>query len=159
MFCRRFTIVTLLGVASLHGLACFPLLTMMSLFPADQPLSRTWSMVTQMAWETAKVSRPTSLLSFLLSSIPLVLVLFSLLTHSPSSPYSPFPSSLLSPLSPPSVQPSQSFLSASSIHLSLSALILLCPPPAVSLVPWLIECCVPLSKDWVPSCKLPWKHN
>ncbi|KAA8592717.1 hypothetical protein FQN60_018172 [Etheostoma spectabile] len=27
---------------------------MMSLFPTDQPLSRTWSMATQMAWETAK---------------------------------------------------------------------------------------------------------
>lgn len=71
----------------------------------------------------------------------------------------PFPSSLLSPLSPPSVQSSQIFLSASSIHLSLSALVLLCPRPSVSLVPWLMECCVPLSKDWVPSWKLQWKHN
>lgn len=62
--------MTVLCVANLHGLACFPLLTVMSLFPADQPLSRTWSMVTQMAWETAKVSRLSSLLSFLLSSTP-----------------------------------------------------------------------------------------
>ena len=119
---------------------------MMSLFPADRPLSRTWSMVTQMAWETAKVSRPSSLLSFLLYSIPPPPTpppppppppqfLSSQLTQSPSSLGPPLPSSLLSPFSPPSVPPSQSSLSASSIHLSLSALILFCPPPAVSLVP------------------------
>lgn len=124
-----YSFVVLLGVVSLHGLACFPLLTMVSLFPADRPLSRTWSMATQMAWETAKVSRPFSLLSF------------PRLFH--STPHS----SLLCKLSPPlfsavrfllrcchlfcipSVQPSQSSLSASSIHLSLSARIIFCPSP------------------------------
>lgn len=75
-----YSFVTLLGVASVHGLACFPLLTMMSLFPADQPLSRTWSMVTQMAWETAKVSRPFSLLSFLLFSTPTTIATIPLFT-------------------------------------------------------------------------------
>lgn len=66
---------------------------MMSLFPADRPLSRTWSMVTQMAWETAKVSRPTSLLSFLRFFLSPLLFLFSLLTCSPFSLRPPFSSS------------------------------------------------------------------
>lgn len=47
----------------------------------------------------------------------------------------PFPSPLPSPFCAPSVPPSQSSLLALSIHLSLSALILMCPSPAVFLFP------------------------
>lgn len=114
-----------LGVASLHGLACFPPLTMMSLFPADQPLSRTWSMGTQMAWETAKVSRPSSLLSFLLYPTPPTTTtitatpLFSVNSVSLFSRPCVFLLRCCHLVLPPSVPPSQSSLSASSIHLSL----------------------------------------
>lgn len=71
---------------------------MMSLFPADRPSSRTWSMVTQMAWETAKVSRAFSLLSSLLRAA------------SPPPPYTipPLPVNSV-PLFP---QPSVSFSAA-----------------------------------------------
>lgn len=108
---------------------CFPVLTMMSVFPADQPLSRTWSVATQMAWETAKVSRPFFALICPPLLCPLLLHLSSPSTWSPSFLERPFPSSLLSPFCAPSVPPSQSTLSGSFIHLSLSALILHCPFP------------------------------
>lgn len=114
--------------------------------PADRPLSRTWSMVTQMAWETAKVSKPFTtvpLFTWCPSSLD-----FSFLLHCCHlSPY------------PPPAPPSQSSLSAWSIHLSLSTLVLLCLSPAVCLVPWSIECCVLLGKDWTPSCKPLEQHH
>lgn len=79
-------------------------------------------MVTQMAWETAKVSRPSSLLSFLLYSIPPLHTpsfLSSLLTQSPSSSLCPpFPSSLLTPFSPP-VCSALTILSFSLFHPSV----------------------------------------
>lgn len=60
---------------------------------------------------------------------PLLLHLSSRSTRSPSFLERPLPSSLLLPFCAPSVLPSQSTLSGSSIHLSLSALILRCPFP------------------------------
>lgn len=72
----------------------------MSVFPADQPLSRTWSEATQMAWETAKVSRPFFTLICPPLLYPLLLDLSSPSIRSPSFLERPFPSSLLSPLCP-----------------------------------------------------------
>lgn len=77
----------------------------------------------------------------------------------------PFPSPLPSPFCAPSVPPSQSSLLALSIHLSLSALILMCPSPAVFLVPphpptpRSIGCCVHLGAFLQAAMKAQLKHS
>lgn len=128
---------------------------MMSLFPADQPLSRTWSMVTQMAWETAKVSRPSSLLSFLLypippSTIPLFPVNSGSLFSRPSVSFFAAVTFFLPRLFRPHNPLFQPLPSICPFRLPSSSVL----PPAVSLVPRSIECCVHLGKDWVHSCNL-----
>lgn len=159
--------VPVLGVSSLHGLACFPLLTMMSLFPADLPLSRTWSMVTQMAWETAKVSRPSSLLSFLFYSIPppssppsLLSSLLALPSFPPKLSISLFAAVTFFPL--PSVSSQQTSHFQRLLSICLFQLLSSCVPfPAVSLVSCMVNrvLCPIMDKYWFASCKFLHKHQ